>query len=250
MQRTLLGTWVVCLYTCAALGCGGEESCPGQVIVEAHPENIPSGYDETDITVHVEAEDPSDSRVPVTTLYAETGTFEDVHASRTTYTCDPDSPGVVRVCVEAAWVDGRAAMSLREDAAVGSSSEYVRGPHIRDRPECGGIDCIDVVCPSGVCPEFQQIQVQPTTQSLGHMIEVLTTIRGGGGNHAEVNVDSDCGTVADPIKIGQSRTAVACEVLGVCRITVWLTDDRYAYCTGMGPRQTASFRVYCQRDEN
>lgn len=249
MQRALLEAWVVCLCACVALGCGGgEESCPGQVILSADPEVIPSRHDSTEITVRVENDDPNDSRVAVTTLFAETGTFDDVHASEATYTCDPELPGFVRICVEAAWVNAPAAMSLREDVQVGSSSEYLRGPHITDRPECGATDCIDVVCPTGVCPEFENIVVYPTTQSLGNLVDVSTAIRGVGGEHVKVHVASDCGPVADPIKSGDSSTTVACDVLGICRIEVWLTDDRYAYCTGGGSRQRAGFGVHCQVD--
>jgi hypothetical protein len=231
------------------LGCGDDEgSCPGQVTVEADPEVIAPRSGQSEITVNAETRDPSDSRVAVTTLYAETGTFDDVHASKTTYTCDPESPGFVRICVEAAWVDGSAAMSLREDIQVGSSSEYLRGPHITDRPECGATDCIDVVCPTGVCPEFENIVVYPTTQSLGNLVDVSTAIRGVGSEHVKVHVASDCGPVTDPIKSGDSSTTVACDVLGICRIEVWLTDDRYAYCTGGGSRQGAGFGVHCQVD--
>ena len=249
LRRTLLGTWAACLCACAILGCGDDDgSCPGQVTVEADPEVIAPRSGQSEITVNAETRDPSDSRVAVTTLYAETGTFEDVHASKTTYTCDPESPGFVQICVEAAWVDGGAAMSLREDIQVGSSSEYLRGPHITDRPECGTTDCIDVVCPTGVCPEFENIVVYPTTQSLGNLVDVSTAIRGVGSEHVKVHVASDCGPVTDPIKSGDSSTTVACDVLGICRIEVWLTDDRYAYCTGGGSRQGAGFGVHCQVD--
>jgi hypothetical protein len=251
IERALLPAWVVCLCACAALGCGGgDESCPGQVIVEANPGIIPAGGDQTDITVSVENDDPSDSRVAITTLYAETGTFDDVHASNTTYTCDPETPGVVKICVDAAWVNGPATMSLSEDVQVGSSFEYLGGPHISDRPECGTIDCIDVVCPVGICPKYETVLVRPTTQSLGNLIDVSTSLRTGKSDQVKVHVDSNCGTVGDPVKSGESSTTVACDVLGICNITVWLTDDRYAYCTGMGSRQNVSFRVYCQVDQN
>jgi hypothetical protein len=113
---------------------------------------LPPGVYETNITVHVEREDPNDPREIETTLRAESGSFDDVHARETTYTCDRRFPGSVEICVGAEWVDGGEAMSVRGDAPVGSSSQYLRRPHIRDRPDCSSTRCIQVACPEGPCP--------------------------------------------------------------------------------------------------
>jgi hypothetical protein len=217
--------------------------------LKADPSVLPPDVYETDITVRVEKQDPNDPREVRTTLSATSGSFGDVHARETTYTCGRSVAGAVDVCVDAKWVDGGDDLSLlQEDGSIGSSSEYLGGPHIRDRPDCSSTRCIKVVCPKGPCPEWREILVRPTTQSLGNLIDVRTTVFGSTDEGVKVQVDSDCGAIADPLQSGNSSTTVACDILGTCSITVRVVDERYGRCDGSSHQANAVIDVFCQLD--
>jgi hypothetical protein len=81
--------------------------CPKFFVLNAIPSNIPMGQSTTD--VEVRAEDPDDGPLPlVTTLYALSGSFDDVHASNAVYTCD--DPGLIEICADAS--DGACVKTL------------------------------------------------------------------------------------------------------------------------------------------
>jgi hypothetical protein len=213
------------------------------LVLKADPKVLPQGHHTTDISVRVENVDPDDPRTVVTTLSAPSGTFGDVHAWDTTYTCDPRTRDV-EICVEAQLENADDAAHRSENVQVGSSSEYLGGPHIRDRPECSPTRCIQVLCPGGGCPEYQQILIHPTTQSLGNLIDVTTWLVDVESDTVKVHVESNCGTVADPVQTGDGFTTVACDILGTCWITIELSDDRARSCA------RSSFTVYCQPEED
>jgi hypothetical protein len=249
-EAPLLGAWIVCLCACFALGCGGEDAgCPALVVLKANPLVLPPDVRETDITVRVETEDPNDPREVVTTLKATSGSFGDVHARETTYACDSAIAGAVDVCVDAKWASGGGDLSLlQEGGSIGSSSEYLRGPHIRDRPDCSSTRCVTVVCPKGPCPEWREILVHPTTQSFGNLVDVRTTVFGSIDESVKVAVDSDCGAVADPLQSGTSSTSVSCDILGSCSVTVKVIDERNSRCDGFSNHASAVIPVFCQLD--
>jgi hypothetical protein len=244
MQSALLGAWIVCLCACFALGCGEDAGCPALIVLKADPLVLPPNVYETDITVRVEKQDPNDPREVRTTLSATSGSFGNVHARETIYTCDRSVAGAVDVCVEGKWVDG---VSLRqEDGSIGSSSEYLSGPHIRDRPDCSSTRCIKVVCPKGPCPEWREILVRPTTQSFRNLVDVSTLVSGSSDEGVKVLVESDCGAVTDPAQPGTSSTTVACDILGTCSVIIRVVDERYAHCNGSSHQANAVIDVFCQ----
>jgi len=210
---------------------------------------LPPNVYETDITVRVEKQDPNDPREVRTTLRAATGNFDDVHARETTYTCDRTVAGSVEICVKGDVADGDEAMSLQENGSIGSSSEYLGGPHISDRPDCSSTRCIKVECPKGPCPVWREILVRPTTQSLGNLVDVRTTIFGSTDEAVKVKVESDCGVVSEPTKSGSSSTTVSCDILGSCSVIVRAIDERNAQCDGTGHHASAVIPVLCQQDE-
>jgi hypothetical protein len=89
-------------------GNGGPDNlCPKFFVLNAIPSNIPSGQSTTD--VEVRADDPDEGPLPlVTTLYALSGSFEDVHAPETVYTCA--DPGLIEICADAS--DGACVKTL------------------------------------------------------------------------------------------------------------------------------------------
>jgi len=210
---------------------------------------LPPNVYETEITVRVEKEDPNDPREVRTTLRAESGTFGDVHARETTYTCDRTVAGSVEICVKGDLADGDEAMSRQENGSIGSSSEYLGGPHISDQPDCSSTRCIKVECPKGPCPVWTEILVRPTTQSLGNLVNVRTTIFGSTDEAVKVKVQSDCGVVAEPTKSGSSSTTVSCDILGSCSVIVTVIDERNPHCDGTGNHASAVIPVLCQQDE-
>ena len=251
MQRALLGVWIVCLCACFAFGCGpSDEGCPAQIVLRADPMVLPPNVYETDITVRVEKQDPNDPREVRTTLRAASGSFGDVHARETTYTCDRTVAGAVEICVKGDVADGDEAMSLQENGSIGSSSEYLGGPHISDRPDCSSTRCIKVECPKGPCPVWTEILVHPTTQSLGNPVDVRTTIFGSTDEAVKMKVESDCGVVAEPTKAGStSTTTVSCDILGSCSVIIRVIDERNAQCDGTGHHASAVIPAFCQQDE-
>jgi hypothetical protein len=216
--------------------------------LRADPSVLPPDVYETDITVRVEKEDPNDPREVRTTLKATSGSFGDVHARETTYTCDRGVGGAVEVCVDAKWVDGGELSSLPEDQSIGASTQYLGGPHIRDRPDCSSTRCIDVVCPKGPCPAWREILVHPTTQSLGNLVDVRTTVFGSADETVKVKVESDCGAVTEPTKTGSSSTTVSCDILGPCSVIIRVVDEQDARCDGSSSEANALIPVYCQAD--
>ena len=251
MQRALLGVWIVCLCTCFAFGCGpSDEGCPAQIVLRADPMVLPPNVYETDITVRVEKQDPNDPREVRTTLRAASGSFGDVHARETTYTCNPAIAGGVEICVRGDVADGGEAMSLHEGGSIGSSSEYLGGAHIGDRPDCSSTRCIKVECPKGPCPVWREILVRPTTQSLGNPVDVRTTIFGSTDEAVKMKVESDCGVVAEPTKAGStSSTTVSCDILGSCSVIISVIDERNTQCDGTGHHASAVIPAFCQQDE-
>ena len=89
-------------------GNGGPDNlCPKFFVLNAIPSNIPSGQSTTD--VEVRADDPDDGPLPLlTTLYALSGSFGDVHAPETVYTCA--DPGLIEICADAS--DGACVKTL------------------------------------------------------------------------------------------------------------------------------------------
>jgi len=251
MHRALLGASLVCACACLALGCGGgDAACPALVLLNADPMVLPPNVYETDVTVRVAKEDPNDPREVRTTLKATSGSFGNVHASETTYTCDRTVGGAVDVCVDAKWVDGGEFLSLQEGESVGASTQYLGGPHIRDRPDCSSTRCIKVVCPKGPCPWWREILVRPTTQSLGNLVDVRATIFGSTDEAVNMKVESDCGVVAEPTKTGStSTTTVSCDFLGECSVVIRVVDERNAQCDGTGHHGSAVIPAFCQQDE-
>jgi hypothetical protein len=251
MQRALLGVWIVCLCAFFAFGCGpSDEGCPAQIVLRADPMVLPPNVHETDITVRVEKQDPNDPREVRTTLRAASGSFGDVHARETTYTCNPAIAGGVEICVRGDVADGGEALSLHEDGSIGSSSEYLGGPHISDRPDCSSTRCIKVECPKGPCPVWREILVRPTTQSLGNPVNVRATIFGSTDEAVKMKVESDCGVVAEPTKAGSTATTtVSCDVLGECSVIIRVIDERNAQCDGTGHHASAVIPAFCQQDE-
>jgi hypothetical protein len=247
MQNALLGAWVVCLCASFALGCGEDAGCPAQLVLKADPLVLPPNAYETDITVRVEKQDPNDPREVRTTLSATSGGFANVHARETTFACDRRIAGAVDVCVDAKWVDGGAFLSLQEGESIGASTQYLGGPHIRDRPDCSSTRCIKVVCPKGPCPAWREILVRPTTQSLGNLVNVRTTIFGSTDEAVKMKVESDCGVVAEPTKAGSTATTtVSCDFLGECSVVIRVVDERNAQCDGTGHQGSAVIPVFCQ----
>jgi hypothetical protein len=89
--------------------------CPKLFVLNAIPSNIQ--FPNTTTEVQVRAEDDHDGPLPlVTTFHALSGSFEDVHAPDTVYTCG--DPGLIEICADAS--DGA----------------------------CVKTDCIDVRCPT------------------------------------------------------------------------------------------------------
>jgi hypothetical protein len=102
-------------------------------------------------TIAVVADDPDDNpEALVTTLSARHGTIGDLHATTTSYKCDPDVGGIVEICVL---------------ASDGDSS-------------CDVERCISVRCPGdpleNTCPIIESLTATPAVVPLG---ETMTTVR-------------------------------------------------------------------------
>lgn len=86
-----------------------ENACPKLYTVHAIPSTVPEG--ETQTEIQVEASD-SDGPLPLlTTLYSLRGSFDDIHADRTLYTCE--RAGLNEVCADAS--DGACVKTLCTD---------------------------------------------------------------------------------------------------------------------------------------
>jgi hypothetical protein len=119
----------------------------------------------TEIVVVTSDPDEGDPRPIVTTLTAESGTFEDPDASKTTFTCDPFAQGPVRICVEALFeideADGTGEVASVTDGEIAAASAYLRRPHgyLEDPDGCAKTECIDVECPQNLCPVIERFQL-------------------------------------------------------------------------------------------
>jgi len=98
------------------------------------------------------------------------------------------------------------------------------------------------------CAEYRQILVTPTTQAIGNLIDVQTEVYDPDGDPVTVSVETAgaCGNVAT---VG-SDTAASCETVsgceavvntvectgvGLCEITVAVSDDGFTSCDGLLP---------------
>ncbi len=163
MQRVRVMNSVLVLACCAALlvGCRSDESFCPKPTVEVDPAQIPTGDNETAVTVTVHDPNPDFGRDVFTELYAKSGTFDDPDELETTYTCAHDVVGEVEVCVDVVY--GPAPGSASE--AIASAIEYLRAPHAYfvSPEDCLETDCTTVLCPGekNECPVISTFTVEP-----------------------------------------------------------------------------------------
>jgi hypothetical protein len=157
------------------VGCrGGGDLCPEPKLI-AHPQEIPSGLSQTDLSVTVGAFSGFDT---ITEMSASTGTIAEPLARQTTYACDYDVSGSVEICVNVKYseVTGGGA---GEAPGVGASYQYLRKPHVllADPLTCSETHCINVLCPEekNACPVVSSLVVDPKVLSEGQTatIEVV-----------------------------------------------------------------------------
>ena len=157
----------VIVLACVALlfGCRADDSfCPAPT-VEVDPVTIPTGQNDTEVTVTVDNPNPDNGREVLTELYAESGAFDDAEALLTTYTCAHDATGEVEICVDAVYGPPIGPGPGIAGEAIAAAVEYLRAPTADFiRPEdCLETDCTTVACPEdkNLCPVIEDFTVEP-----------------------------------------------------------------------------------------
>ncbi|MGB5812392.1 MAG: hypothetical protein WBG86_17775 [Polyangiales bacterium] len=147
--------------------------CPVGTVIPGAIE-IPEGESQTSISVRVDNINPALGFGIVTELTADSGSIDDPFASETTYNCAFDVAGEVEVCINVMYVDtdagvpdaGSAEVGASANALVGSTTSYLRKPHIRlSQPlECSETECTTVVCPAekNQCPAISEFSAELT----------------------------------------------------------------------------------------
>jgi len=200
MRNARLGCCAVVASTLLIGACAGggdgQQDCP-QVELSADPSAIEPGEMTTEIAVVVS--DPADENNPrpmVTTLTAESGTFNDPHAFETTFTCDPFAQGPVQVCVEARF--------LIDEEAEG----------------CVQTECIDVECPQNLCPVIEEFQLVQDMTLPEANIRVVASDPDGRPLELVTTLDATSGYFKDP---HASETVYMCSEFGVPTIELCVT---------------------------
>jgi hypothetical protein len=159
---------VIGLACCAVLlfGCRADESFCPDATVEVNPVVIPTGDNDSLVTVTIDNPNPDNGREVLTELYAESGTFNNPVALRTTYNCAHDVSGEVEICVDVIYGPPIGpAPSGSASEAIDAALEYLRAPTAYFiRPEdCLETSCTTVVCPEdkNLCPVINDFTVQP-----------------------------------------------------------------------------------------
>jgi hypothetical protein len=181
----------------------------------------------TEIVVVVS--DPADEKNPrpmVTTLTAESGTFEDPDASETTFTCDPFAEGPVRICVEARFVsdeaDGAGEVASVTGEGIAAATEYLRRPHaVLENPDgCVQTECINVECPQNLCPVIEEFQlVQDMTLPEANIL-VVASDPDGRPLELVTTLDATSGYFED---LHASVTTYMCDEFGVEDVELCVT---------------------------
>jgi hypothetical protein len=227
MPKTRSGWCAVVLSTLLAGACttGGATDCP-RVELSADPSVLEPGEQTTEILVVTSAPDESDPTPIVTTLTAESGTFEDPHASETTFTCDPFAEGPVQICVEARFVSDEADATIgaasRTDAGIAATTASLRRPHsFLENPEgCVRTECIDVECPQNLCPVIEEFQLLKETEVPLANIRVVASDPDGGPLELVTTLFAESGYFED---LHASLTTYMCSEFGVEDIELCVT---------------------------
>ena len=146
-------------------GCRSDDSfCPVPGI-EADPEMIPAGDNQTSVTVVVRNPRPDNGRPVLTELYADSGTFADPFAAETRYSCAHDIVGEVELCVDARYGEPGAGSDNGLAQTVGAAMQYLRAPtaYFPNPDACLETACTTVTCPAdkNACPEISELGVTP-----------------------------------------------------------------------------------------
>ena len=189
-----------CLETaCTLVECPeAKNACPIIREFSVDPEMIAEG--ET-ATVIVDANDPDDNPAPlVTTLSATAGSFGDVHASETSYTCDPSIGGTVEICLLASDGD----------------------------EDCDQLQCLTVTCPGpppdNICPVIRDLTATPSVvppNERQSLIEVDAIDPDEQPDPLYTILSASSGTFDDR---NASSTLFTCGAPGATEITVRATD--------------------------
>ncbi len=155
------------VLACSALlltGCHhGDSSCPAASL-KVDPQTIPSGENETLVTLSVSNPSPDNGRDVHTELYADSGTFLDPFAQETTYSCAYDISGEVEICVDVTY-GPPPGTSASASEAIGANVQYIRAPtaYFNNPDDCSETRCATVVCPAdkNACPVISDLSVEP-----------------------------------------------------------------------------------------
>lgn len=246
MRQARIGCCVVVLSTLLLGACkrSSNQICP-QVEVSADPSVIEPGPMTTEIFVDTSVPEESDPIPIVTTLTAESGTFEDPRASETTFTCDPFAEGPVQICAEARFAtdeeaDGAGDVASVDDAGIAATSAYLRRPHIYldDPAGCVQSACTDVECPENLCPVIEKFQLDQDATLPEANILVVASDPDGRPLELVTTLFADSGYFEDP---HASVTAYVCDEFGVEDVELCVTaSDGDAECD-----QTECGKVNC-----
>ena len=194
------------LLACSALfltGCHhSDSSCPAATL-QVEPQTIPSGRNDTLVSVTVSNPMPENGREVRTELYADSGTFLDPFAAQTTYTCAYDISGEVEICVDVKYgpPPGTPA-SASASEAIGADVQYVRAPtaYFTSHEDCSETRCTTVVCPAdkNACPVISDLTVQPKVIPEGQTAAVVVAAEDPDANPAPLvtTLSATAGTFA------------------------------------------------------
>ncbi|MEM9729563.1 MAG: hypothetical protein AAF997_13320 [Myxococcota bacterium] len=221
------------LLPCVVLlvGCPADPQLCPQAIITPDNVEIPDGENSTRIVVSIDNPVPGNGLEVTTLLSADSGSFDDPAASDTVYNCAFDVAGEVRICAEAAYVDPEAddaENTLLSTEGVGSSTQYIREPHVRlrDPLECSESSCTTVICPDekNFCPEIAEFSAELT--EVGGSTATLSVNAVDADDNPEPLVTmwtSDEGTVDDA---SSASTTFTCDpdVGGAIEVCVFVSD--------------------------
>jgi hypothetical protein len=214
-----------------ALGCrSGDELCPTPEL-SAHPQEIPEGVAQTQVSVEVEDLEGFETR---TELQAISGAFADRYARETVYTCAHDATGPVEICVNSTYAE--------DGGADGALQPKLRRPHayLLNPLECSTTRCIDVICPEqkNECPVVSSLTVEPEVLGEDETAAVTVVAEDPDDNPQTLvtTLSTRYGTIAEP---NAKETTYACDrdVGGIIEVCVTASDgDSFCdvkRCTGV-----------------